>query len=181
MLMTMEHECKRECQLFPSPERIDKVEESMANLEVVVRERNRAYHQLETGLSGEIPGAEEENFLGLEEYRQFQEHIVPKDQNKPYLIAQRDAPKASRKEKSWFLVRWKEKQRRQRRKTLKLHQFEVIQLLQKFPDLDVEALKEKYPDVNVDKYVTRFLKEKHQGNKKVNTSRKIDRPYAIMW
>jgi len=164
MLMTMEEECKRKVELFPNPERIDKVEESMANLETVVRERNRAFHELETGYSGERSGTEEENFLGLQEYRQFEEYTVPREENKPYLIAKRDEPKVSRKEKAWFLIRWKEKQRKQRRKELKGHQYEVIQLLQIFPELDVEALKEKYPDVDVDKYVTRFLKEKHQGN-----------------
>jgi len=164
MLLTMEEECKRQNELFPNPERLDKVEESMANLETVVRERNKAFHQLETGLTGEIPGAEEENFLGLQEYRQFAEHTVPKGENKPYLIAKRDEPKSTRKEKSWFLIRWKEKQRKERRQDLKRHQYEVIQLLQRFPELDVEVLKEKYPDVNVAKYVTRFLEEKHQGN-----------------
>lgn len=49
MLLTMEHNCKEECRLFPSPERIDKVEESMENLEQVVRERNHAYWRLEVG------------------------------------------------------------------------------------------------------------------------------------
>ncbi|XP_013783479.1 39S ribosomal protein L47, mitochondrial-like [Limulus polyphemus] len=55
MLKTVEHAAKTEWQLFPSPERIDKVEESMKNLEEVVRERNRAYYMLETGETGERP------------------------------------------------------------------------------------------------------------------------------
>jgi len=174
--MTMEEECKRHTELFPNPERLDKVEESMTNLELVVRERNKAFHELETGVSGERPGGEEENFLGLQEYRQFDEHTVPKDENKPYLIAKRDEPYVSRKEKSWFLIRWKEKQRKQRRQTLKRHQWEVIQLLEKFPGMDVEALKEKYPDVNVDRYIERFWKEKHQGNRQVYKSKIPTRP-----
>lgn len=91
----------------------------MANLETVVRERNRAYHLLETGETGERPGGEVENFLGLQEYRQFEEHTVPKNQNKEYLLAKLEEPKVSRQEKSWFLIRWKEKQRRERRKLLK--------------------------------------------------------------
>lgn len=91
----------------------------MKNLETVVRERNRAFHELEVGNSGERPGAEQENFLGLQEYRQFEEHTVPKELNKPFLIAKRDEPKVSRREKSWFLIRWKEKQRRERRKELR--------------------------------------------------------------
>ena len=53
MLLTMEHEYKRQVEKMPNPERLDKVELSMENLETVVRERNRAYYELETGESGE--------------------------------------------------------------------------------------------------------------------------------
>lgn len=49
MLLTMEYNCKEECELFPSPERLDKVKDSMACLEEVVRERNESYWQLEVG------------------------------------------------------------------------------------------------------------------------------------
>lgn len=55
MLLTMEHECDRQFEVFPSPERIDKVQDSMNNIETVVRERNKAYHLLETGKNGERP------------------------------------------------------------------------------------------------------------------------------
>lgn len=55
MLLTMEHECDRQFELFPSPERIDKIQDSMNNIETVVRERNKAYHLLETGRDGERP------------------------------------------------------------------------------------------------------------------------------
>lgn len=65
MLLTMEEDAKQEIRLFPSPERIDKVEESMENLETVVRERNRAYHLLETGETGERPKKMERSALGL--------------------------------------------------------------------------------------------------------------------
>ena len=65
MLKTMEHACNEEVELFPSPERIDKVEESMERLETVVRERNEAYYQLETGESGEQPAKYTYNILGI--------------------------------------------------------------------------------------------------------------------
>lgn len=65
MLLTMEHECNDKVALFPSPERIDKVKLSMENLETVVRERNRAYHQLETGKDGERPQRFVYNQLGI--------------------------------------------------------------------------------------------------------------------
>lgn len=57
MLLSMEDAAKTEVDLFPSPERKEKVEESMVNLEDVVRERNKAYYELEVGqgLSGDRP------------------------------------------------------------------------------------------------------------------------------
>ena len=60
----MEEACKNATEIFPNPERIDKVKESMHNLESVVRERNRAYHMLETGETGERPGKLVYNRLG---------------------------------------------------------------------------------------------------------------------
>lgn len=47
MLLTMQEAHKSECRAFPNEERIDKVEESMENLEKIVRERNAAYFKLE--------------------------------------------------------------------------------------------------------------------------------------
>lgn len=49
MLMTMEEAAKSAMENMPSPERIDKVEESMKNIEEVILERNRAYWELEVG------------------------------------------------------------------------------------------------------------------------------------
>lgn len=37
----------------------------MNNIEVVVRERNKAYHLLETGTDGERPARVEANILGM--------------------------------------------------------------------------------------------------------------------
>lgn len=68
MLKTMEHECNEKMELFASPERLDKVEMSMENLELVVRERNKAYHLLETGETGERPGKLVTNSLGINHY-----------------------------------------------------------------------------------------------------------------
>lgn len=70
MLLTLEHECERAYELLPNPERIDKVQISMDNIEAVVRERNKAYHMLETGQDGERPMTEETNRIGLKyQYR----------------------------------------------------------------------------------------------------------------
>lgn len=75
MLLTMEQEAKDQVRLFPSPERIDKVEDSMENLETVVRERNVAYHELETGETGERPGKVEINAFGLKYYHKYKLYI----------------------------------------------------------------------------------------------------------
>jgi large subunit ribosomal protein L47 len=91
----------------------------MANLEAVVRERNRAYHLLETGETGERPGAEVENFLGLKEYVQHDEYAVPRDENKEYLMAKEAEPKSSLAEKAWFLTRWRVKKRKEARRELR--------------------------------------------------------------
>lgn len=45
------------------------VKESMHNLEEVVIERNRAYHELETGEAGIQPGKEVINQIGELNYR----------------------------------------------------------------------------------------------------------------
>lgn len=68
MLLTMEHECNEKVEVFPSPERLDKVEISMDRLETVVRERNKAYHLLETGTNGERPGRMVNTALGTRMY-----------------------------------------------------------------------------------------------------------------
>lgn len=62
--MTMEDACANAYEIFPNPERLDKVQDSMNYLEQVVRERNRAYHLLETGETGERPGKLVYNRLG---------------------------------------------------------------------------------------------------------------------
>ncbi|KAG8262175.1 39S ribosomal protein L47, mitochondrial [Homalodisca vitripennis] len=64
MLMSMEHECKEAFEVFPNPERLDKVKESMHNLEEVVIERNKAYHELETGETGIRPAKTVTNQIG---------------------------------------------------------------------------------------------------------------------
>ena len=49
MLLTMLQAYEDDHDHMPNEERLDKVDESMANLEEVVRERNRAYYDLEVG------------------------------------------------------------------------------------------------------------------------------------
>lgn len=103
----MEEESNRQIRMFPSPERIDKVAESMENLEEVVRERNRAYYELETGETGERTEELRENTFGLNYRHVPTEHLIPKKFNKKY----RDRFKllVPEKEKEEFLRKIREK------------------------------------------------------------------------
>ncbi len=67
MLLTMEHAYLKELANMPNQERIDKVDMSMENLEEVVRERNRAYYELEVGGSGELEREIVEGPFGIDE------------------------------------------------------------------------------------------------------------------
>ncbi|XP_014670640.1 PREDICTED: 39S ribosomal protein L47, mitochondrial-like [Priapulus caudatus] len=77
MLLTMQEECRREAALFPSPERIDKVEESMENLNAVVEERNHAYRELEEGEQANVDGQWQHTPFGRLGYRRFKEYPIP--------------------------------------------------------------------------------------------------------
>jgi len=78
MLMTMAAEYKRNSEVFPNPERLEKVEDSMENLLDVVRERDTAAAMLETG-EPPLPGRRRwaYNALGLGFWRKCREHHLP--------------------------------------------------------------------------------------------------------
>ncbi|KAF6211151.1 hypothetical protein GE061_014266 [Apolygus lucorum] len=147
MLLTMQHEMNEKWEPFQSPERIDKVHESMVNLEEVVRERNRAYYLLETGETGERPGRVETNKVGMHYFFKASEHVVPPEHNnhwfKKFGCNRREVAKFRLyyNEKIW-LGRLKEKNRNTRH---------VMKLYKRFPDLDEEALQAEYPDVNLER------------------------------
>lgn len=77
MILTMEAEHARQLELMPSPERLEKVEESMENLLDVVQERNRAYNLLETGETGEPGRRWAYNHLGIGFWKKCKEHFKP--------------------------------------------------------------------------------------------------------
>ena len=77
MILTMEAEHARQFELMPSPERLEKVEESMENLLDVVQERNRAYNLLETGEAGEPGRRWAYNHLGIGFWKKCKEHFKP--------------------------------------------------------------------------------------------------------
>lgn len=114
MLLTMEHECKDKMELFPSAERIDKVEISMENLETVVRERNKAYHLLETGVDGEQKKYIKENQLGINFKYAETEHLIPQEINSKWQQKYNRRPVGFAVQK--FLLKYREKLYNEKRK-----------------------------------------------------------------
>ncbi|XP_050315181.1 39S ribosomal protein L47, mitochondrial-like [Anthonomus grandis grandis] len=149
MLLTMEEECKDQTMLFPSPERIDKVEESMENLEEVIRERNRAYHELETGENGERPGKVTKNVFGLTYYYKMSEHPIPQYMNKKwqekYKFYKYDTDVEA------FLLKYREKLYLNKKKQERRNFNHVIGLMNRFPNMNMEAVKKQFPDVDLEK------------------------------
>merc|ERR1719320_400422 len=84
MLLTMADAYKEEFIAMPNPERIDKVELSMEHLEEVVRERNRAFWQLEVGVSGERERVNRKDCFGRMIPYKPVEHSVPIWMNRSY-------------------------------------------------------------------------------------------------
>lgn len=151
MLFTMEQECNEKMRLFPSPERIDKVQESMANIEKVVRERNVAYYKLETGETGERPAEEIVNLLGLpEEYRK-QEYYLPKFMNTRWVKKYYEHGFVTSYAVKKFLRLYREKQRVEAKKGRNRDFNHVQHLLKRFPNMDMEALNAQYPNVDLEK------------------------------
>lgn len=149
MLLTMEEACKRSYKIFPNPERIDKVDMSMTNLETVVRERNKAYHLLETGETGERPGKLVYNALGLKFYYRMREYLVPKFMNSKWFKKHHFGYEGYAVQKFLRFYREKLWNTKRRARTRELNQAKL--LLRRFPNLDMNALKEKYPSVDVEK------------------------------
>ncbi|XP_063890063.1 large ribosomal subunit protein uL29m-like [Scylla paramamosain] len=143
MLLTMEHACEEEYQVFPNPERIDKVEESMKNLEDVVKERNRAYWLLETGEDGEHHGEIGTDSLGRRRFIRYREHTVPYwSTGRPW--RSRETPSITK-----FSRLMREKKFLEKRRALRRIRDHVCMLLRRFPHMDLDVLQKKYPEVNV--------------------------------
>lgn len=171
MLLTMQQAAKTESELFPSPERIDKVEESMENLEEVIRERNRAYYQLETGETGERPWEMRRDEIGREYRYDYSEHVLPESmkdsEEENYIKSMLDniVPESYSNQQSLtnaeyhefdkdvekFQYQLREKEKRQKIKEIRMMRRKIRELWKEFPDMDEEALKEKFPEVDLEK------------------------------
>ncbi|OQR71951.1 39S ribosomal protein L47 [Tropilaelaps mercedesae] len=106
LLLTQEAAAKDELEIMPSPERLDKIEESMKNLEAVVRERNKAYYDLEVGETGERPVEVKLDWMGLVRKMRLSEHWMPQRYNKSF--NKKNPLPFNDKTQSWFLHHYRE-------------------------------------------------------------------------
>lgn len=145
MLYTMQEAAKEAYEIFPSPERIDKVEESMANLENVVRERNDAYWQLEVSHSatGERPSVFRRDVFGRPRWHKTSQHIVPYARNFKFRNSQGPGKPS---ESDWFFRQYREMKRKhynyKRARTARY----IRDLLRRFPDADIDYIAELHPE-----------------------------------
>ena len=169
MLLTMEQEYQRQVEKMPNPERIDKVEQSMENLETVVRERNRAYYELETGESGERERIIRPGPFGLDVGYVKMEHLLPRKYNIEYRKMLRYRYHTSwNKDVRDFHARFLEMRRQEERMERLKQMRNAARVLQRFPESDDKALQEKYPKADINA-VKRWYKVKgHHGNDQFN-------------
>ncbi|XP_060027997.1 large ribosomal subunit protein uL29m isoform X3 [Erinaceus europaeus] len=84
MLLTLEQEAKRQRLPMPSPERLEKVVDSMDALDKVVEERENALRLLQTGQEKARPGAWRRNIFGEIIWHKFKQWPIPWYLNKRY-------------------------------------------------------------------------------------------------
>ncbi|KAM6414289.1 large ribosomal subunit protein uL29m [Rhynochetos jubatus] len=84
MLLTLEQESKRQLRPMPSPERLQKVQKSMKNIDLVVREREIALRLLQTGHEKPVPGEWRHDFLGRTYWYSYKEWPIPWYLNNKY-------------------------------------------------------------------------------------------------
>jgi large subunit ribosomal protein L47 len=151
MLMTMKDAAKEENELFASPERLDRVEQSMINIETVVKERNKAYMELEVG-AGETNERVihfRRDLFGQHQPVPCREHIIPYWMNTKW---RKLYGPGHGKYVNEFIQKMRDKKSRKiAYTTLSQHQ-EVRQLLRRFPNIDLDELQAKYPKVPVRYY-----------------------------
>lgn len=145
MLYTMQEDAKKEYESFPSPERIDKVEESMGNLENVVRERNDAYWKLEVSpcATGERQRAFRRDVFGRLRWHNCSQHHVPYRANYKFRNTQ-GVGKVD--ECDWFFKQYREMKRKHYNFHRSYKARYIRDLFRRFPDADVDYLEELHPE-----------------------------------
>ncbi|XP_074047090.1 large ribosomal subunit protein uL29m [Macrotis lagotis] len=84
MLLTLEQEAKRQRLPMPSPERLDKVSESMDALDKVIQERDDALRLLQTGQERPRPGDWRRDIFGRIIWYKYKQWPIPWYLNKRY-------------------------------------------------------------------------------------------------
>jgi len=165
MLLTMDDAYKDECKEMPNPERIDKVDESMENIEYVVRERNRAFCELETGVSGEAERQIVNGPFGLPVGYTPREHAMPWKLNAEYRKYLRYRYQTCNSPTVKKYVRKYVERRMEWERVVRMEQMRLCaQTLQRFPNAKDDALRERFPLIDID-LVKRWKKVKgHHGN-----------------
>ncbi|UYV83073.1 MRPL47 [Cordylochernes scorpioides] len=155
MLLTMEEAALKKNAAFQSPERLDKVEESMENLEEVVKERNKAYYELETGKSGLRELGVRPDIFGRIETYQLNEYYEPASENPDY--TEPDYLIRYDPDVDEFLRKMNEKMNDREKEQTKKDLEHIRELFTRFPELDKEALQEKYPKLDIEKIHKEYI------------------------
>jgi len=149
MLLTMAEAYKAEMVPMPNPERLDKVEESMENLEEVVRERNRAFYNLEVGWHGERDRVYRKDCFGQEVPYKPVEHQMPFIMNSGYrkklnhrFLNPRNSITVD------FMRRMKEREKMKDSWMKNNEMREAARVVRRFPEVDLEALQDRFPSVD---------------------------------
>lgn len=145
MLYTMQEAAKSESQIFPSPERIDKVEESMGNIENVVRERNNAYWKLEVSAcaTSDRPTVYRRDVFGRHRWHKCSQHIVPYYKN--WFFRNQQGP-GKTTETDAFFNKYREMTRKNYNYTRAKTARHLRELFRRFPNADVDYIEEKHPE-----------------------------------
>ncbi|KAI0984914.1 hypothetical protein GJ496_005034 [Pomphorhynchus laevis] len=141
MLLTMEEFYRSEAHVFPSPERIDKVEESMDNISRVVEERDVAVNLLETGRTGLSLPYRRYNSMGLYQLYQQREHLVPWYINGSWKLRWH-APKRPEWSKYYQTCLLNTKSRKKKRLSKWIH-WQCQEYYRKFPELKEDSESEQ--------------------------------------
>ncbi|XP_070765426.1 large ribosomal subunit protein uL29m [Enoplosus armatus] len=133
MLRTLEQEARRQRVQMPSPERIRKVDRSMIRLETVVKERETALRQLQTGQERSRPGAWRRNIFGYVYWYRFKEYAIPWYMNKRYRRKRFYTPKFVQPHTRLRI----EKRLREKARKASLERRTQAKLKEKFPQMKV--------------------------------------------
>ncbi|XP_067898358.1 39S ribosomal protein L47, mitochondrial isoform X1 [Heterodontus francisci] len=135
MLLTLEQEAKRQRLQMPSPERLKKVERSMARIDSIVQEREDALRLLQTGQEKGRPGAWRRDIFGQNFWCKFREWPIPWYLNKIYRRKRFYTPPFV----DIFVRQRIEKHLRKKNNAKKAKKEEEKRLSEKFPQLSASA------------------------------------------